>query len=257
MGGGVNYFERHLGDYARDTGHLTMLEHGAYTLLMDRYYASEAGIPADQAHRVARARTREERAAVDAVLSEFFALADGAWTHGRIEQELTKARTRIEAARTNGRSGGRPKRNPEVPDKKPTGLSPGSVSETQIKALHLTKHQAPEDQDKEKARALLESFAQDPRLLTLREQGATDEDLLPIAAEAVAKGKGGAWIAAALVGRRADAAALALAPAVPISVARDPDAAERSRAYLDELASIKSTPPTPEFLALLRSVRTA
>ena len=45
----MNYYERHLGDYARDTGHLSMLEHGAYTLLMDRSSASEQGIPADQA----------------------------------------------------------------------------------------------------------------------------------------------------------------------------------------------------------------
>ena len=48
-GGCVNYYERHLGDYARDTAHLTMVEHGAYTLLLDRYYATESPIPADQA----------------------------------------------------------------------------------------------------------------------------------------------------------------------------------------------------------------
>ena len=36
----MNYYERHLGDYARDTGHLSMLEHGAYSLLLDRYYAT-------------------------------------------------------------------------------------------------------------------------------------------------------------------------------------------------------------------------
>jgi uncharacterized protein YdaU (DUF1376 family) len=33
----VNYYERHLGDYAKDAGHLSMLEHGAYSLLLDRY----------------------------------------------------------------------------------------------------------------------------------------------------------------------------------------------------------------------------
>ncbi len=30
----MNYYERHLGDYAKDTAHLTMIEHGAYTLLL-------------------------------------------------------------------------------------------------------------------------------------------------------------------------------------------------------------------------------
>ena len=46
----------HLGDYAKDTAHLSMLETGAYRLLLDRYYGTEQGIPADQAHRIARAK---------------------------------------------------------------------------------------------------------------------------------------------------------------------------------------------------------
>lgn len=135
----MNYYERHLGDYARDTAHLSMLEHGAYNLLLDRYYATEQGIPADQAHRLARARTREERAAVDAVLQEFFSLQDNVWTHKRADAELGKAQARIKAAQENGRRGGRPKQTEE----KPSGLSVGSVLETQIKAHQTpdTKHQ--------------------------------------------------------------------------------------------------------------------
>jgi uncharacterized protein YdaU (DUF1376 family) len=86
----VNYYERHLGDYAKDAGHLSMLEHGAYTLLLDRYYTTEQPIPADQAHRVCRARTKEERAAVDAVLAEFFVLVDGAWKSGRADREIAQ-----------------------------------------------------------------------------------------------------------------------------------------------------------------------
>lgn len=131
----MNYYERHLGDYARDTAHLTMMEHGAYGLLLDRYYATERGIPADQAHRVARARTREERAAVDAVLQEFFVLDGDTWTHSRVQWEIGKAQTKIEAARTNGRRGGRPKKNPPTTQPKPNGFPLGSVSETQDKAL--------------------------------------------------------------------------------------------------------------------------
>lgn len=84
----MNYYERHLGDYAKDTAHLTMLEHGAYNLLLDRYYATESGIPADQAHRLARARTREEKDAVDNILAEFFELVDGVWRNHRAEEEI-------------------------------------------------------------------------------------------------------------------------------------------------------------------------
>ena len=88
----MNYYERHLGDYAKDTAHLTMIEHGAYSLLLDRYYGTEQGIPADQAHRVARARTREEKQAVDAVLGEFFTLVDGVWINQRAEEEIRRER---------------------------------------------------------------------------------------------------------------------------------------------------------------------
>jgi uncharacterized protein YdaU (DUF1376 family) len=94
----MNYYERHLGDYAKDTAHLSMLEHGAYTLLLDRYYATEQGIPADQAHRVARARTKEEKEAVDVVLQEFFRLEDGVWVKGRVEEEIASYLESLPAA---------------------------------------------------------------------------------------------------------------------------------------------------------------
>lgn len=86
----MNYYERHLGDYARDASHLTMLEHGAYTLLLDRYYTTEQGIPADQAHRVCRARSRDEKEAVDTVLAEFFTLRDGVHHQKRVDAEIER-----------------------------------------------------------------------------------------------------------------------------------------------------------------------
>lgn len=139
----MNYYERHLGDYARDTAHLTIMEHGAYSILLDRYYATEAGIPADQVHRLARARTREEKQAVDAVLSEFFELVDGVWINHRAEEEIAKAQTRIKAAKENGKRGGRPRTNREETQGKPGGLLVGSENETKSKAHQApsTKHQ--------------------------------------------------------------------------------------------------------------------
>jgi len=86
----MNYYEHHLGDYAKDTGHLSMLEHGAYRILLDRYYGTEAGIPEGQVYRLARARSDDEKAAVDAVLDEFFELLDGIWLNRRAEEELER-----------------------------------------------------------------------------------------------------------------------------------------------------------------------
>lgn len=86
----MNYYERHLGDYAKDTKRLSMLEHGAYNLLLDEYYAKEAGIPADQVYRVTGARSRAERTAVDTVLKDFFVLTDGVWIKNRVEEEIQR-----------------------------------------------------------------------------------------------------------------------------------------------------------------------
>ena len=104
-----------------------MLEHGAYCLLLDRYYATEQGIPADQAHRLARAKSKDERAAVDAVLAEFFTLETGIFVNGRASREVEKAQSKIKAAKQNGRLGGRPKGT----QKEPSGLSMGSENRTQ------------------------------------------------------------------------------------------------------------------------------
>lgn len=135
----VNYYERHLGDYARDTGHLSLLEHGVYTLLLDRCYATEQGIPEDQAYRLARARSEDERAAVDAVLSEFFTLEDGVWINARVLEEVERYRAKIEAARENGKKGGRPRKETQPKAKKTQPFPPGSEIETQPKA-----HQTPD-----------------------------------------------------------------------------------------------------------------
>lgn len=163
----MNYYERHLGDYAKDTGHLSILEHGAYTLLLDRYYSTEAGIPETQAFRLARARTPEEREAVEVVLAEFFELIDGVWINRRADEEIQKAKVRIEAAKENGRKGGRPKKNPTETQEKPTGFSLGYVSETQTEPSEkLTKHQAPDTSkpfDRERSKAEREEGREDGR----------------------------------------------------------------------------------------------
>jgi len=112
----MNYYERHLGDYARDTGHLSLIEHGVYTLLLDRYYATEKPIPSNQAYRMARARTRAEKRAVDAVLEEYFILQDGLYHNARADAEIERKNIRSTANQENGKKGGRPKTKDEPKD---------------------------------------------------------------------------------------------------------------------------------------------
>jgi len=156
----VNYYERHIGDYAKDAGHLSMLEHGAYTILLDRYYSTEQGIPESKAHRLCRARTDEEAQAVDMVLEEFFELVDGVWINSRAEFEIEKAQARLAAAQENGKKGGRPAKdrteetqqkpseNPTLTQQKPNPNPDQSSPSTYLPSTYL-----PEDQKQTPASA--------------------------------------------------------------------------------------------------------
>jgi uncharacterized protein YdaU (DUF1376 family) len=110
----MNYYERYCGDYQRDTAHLSLAEHGAYTMLLDTYFSVEKALPSDlpSLYRVCRAMTRLEQQAVKSVAEQFFPVSavDGFRHNQRADREIAKARPKIEAARNNGRKGGRPPR---------------------------------------------------------------------------------------------------------------------------------------------------
>lgn len=86
----MNFYPHHIGDYSKDTSHLSMVEDGAYRRLMDRCYATEKPLPLDprEIYRVARANTATERKAVDAVLAEFFCKEDDGYHQKRCDEEL-------------------------------------------------------------------------------------------------------------------------------------------------------------------------
>lgn len=88
----MNYYEHHLGDYAKKAGHLSMIEDGAYRRLLDVYYSRERALPADvrECCKLARASTKPERDAVAYVLREFFVLADDGHHHKRCDEEIAK-----------------------------------------------------------------------------------------------------------------------------------------------------------------------
>jgi uncharacterized protein YdaU (DUF1376 family) len=141
----MNYYERYCGDYQRDTAHLSLAEHGAYTMLLDTYFSVEKPLPEDLSslYRVCRAMTRLEQQAVKAVAEQFFPVShiDGLRHNQRADREISRARPKIEAARINGRKGGRPPKaasgnmgepGPIQPRGAniPIGLSTGSNQET-------------------------------------------------------------------------------------------------------------------------------
>jgi hypothetical protein len=135
----VNYYKRHIGDYAAATRHLSLLEHGVYTVLLDVYYASEKPLPADisAVQRLVGAKNKVERDATATVLKEFFQLADEGWHQIRCDKEIAHKQAKGEVNQELGKLGGRPTliTDSVIPDN-PNGLRLVSVSETESNPSH-------------------------------------------------------------------------------------------------------------------------
>ena len=99
-GGGVNFFKLYIGDYQRDTAHLSITEHGAYMLMLQHYYATEKPLPIGKAlHRMLRATDKAERDAIDAVAAQFWTTTEAGLVNERADRELTKADAQAETNR--------------------------------------------------------------------------------------------------------------------------------------------------------------
>ena len=108
----MNYCEIHLGDLEKATAHLTGVEDGMYWRLMRWYYDAETPLPLDlkAIQRKARARSREEKEAVETVLEEFFVQQADGWHQKRCDEEIAKYQAKKEKARRSAeaRWGARP-----------------------------------------------------------------------------------------------------------------------------------------------------
>lgn len=83
----MNYFDHHIGDYRKDTGHLSLLEHGIYRQLLDTYYMDEKPLTVDIA-RLMRShcvRNAEEQRALENVLQDFFIRTEDGYRHKRCD----------------------------------------------------------------------------------------------------------------------------------------------------------------------------
>ena len=83
----MHYYQHHIGDYRKDTSHLSLLEHGIYRQLLDLYYITEKPLDA-KALRLICARTDEEQATALQILEEFFIKKGNKYYHTRCDDEI-------------------------------------------------------------------------------------------------------------------------------------------------------------------------
>lgn len=97
----MNFFKLYIGDYQRDTAHLSIAEHGAFMLMLQHYYATEKPLPTGKTlHRMLRAQDKEEREAIDSVAGQFWVVTEDGLVNDRASEEIGKARAQAE---TNAR----------------------------------------------------------------------------------------------------------------------------------------------------------
>jgi uncharacterized protein YdaU (DUF1376 family) len=128
----VNYYRRFMGDYQRDTGHLSLTEHGVYTVLLDHYYSKHSPLPAslDTLYRLCRATTKYDEDAVKTVADEFFPQAEDGLRHNqRADRELMAWERLAHLNRERGKLGGRPRKKPGglLADNQPGAGKPGGL----------------------------------------------------------------------------------------------------------------------------------
>lgn len=131
----AKYYPRWIGSFQKDTGHLSCTELGVYDRLLDHYYATEMPLPSDidACARIARAMSKDERKAVSTVLREFFVLSDAGYTQSRADAEIKKLQELRAKNAANGRSGGRPRNNPDGSGNKPSRFPKDNPDITQKK----------------------------------------------------------------------------------------------------------------------------
>lgn len=97
----MNFYKHYIGDYQRDTGHLSLAEHGAYRLMLDAFYATGKPLPADKKalYRLLRATTAVERKAIDFVSAQFWEITSNGLTNARAALEIEKAAKQAEINR--------------------------------------------------------------------------------------------------------------------------------------------------------------
>jgi uncharacterized protein YdaU (DUF1376 family) len=97
----LNYYPFHIGDYLSATRHLTWAEDAAFRRLLDVYYTTERPLPVElrAVYRLVVAGTDEQRAAVEAVLNEFFVPSAAGWVNGRADAEIEAMREKQQKQR--------------------------------------------------------------------------------------------------------------------------------------------------------------
>jgi uncharacterized protein YdaU (DUF1376 family) len=96
----LHYYQFNIGDYRRDTTHLSLLEHGVYRQILDTYYLNGGPLEAnhEKLMRTHSIRTADEMQAYENVVNDFFAVEGGLLIHKGCDKVIQAFRKKSESA---------------------------------------------------------------------------------------------------------------------------------------------------------------
>lgn len=103
---GLHYYQFNIGDYRRDTIHLSLVEHGIYRQLIDSYYLNEGPLTKseDELMRSLCVRNADEQEAFRRVVKEFFVNIDGALIHRGCDKVIDQFHRKSDSARASAKA---------------------------------------------------------------------------------------------------------------------------------------------------------
>ncbi len=102
----MHYYPFNVKDYTYDTQHLTLAEHGALRLLIDRIHLIEKPLDSDETNlfRLMRIEKDEDKEIVRRMLKEFFIKKKNGWKHAQSEADIRKYKNRSDKGRRGAKA---------------------------------------------------------------------------------------------------------------------------------------------------------
>jgi uncharacterized protein YdaU (DUF1376 family) len=140
----MHYYQFNIGDYAKSTKHLTLLEDLAYRRLLDIYYDTEKPLISNVKQLARIAGMSEYIDEINNVLSDFFTETEEGFTQKKTAFEIEAYQAKAVVARVNGKKGGRPAKTQTEPTKTQS-VNSANPDETGLKPNYkpLTINQEP------------------------------------------------------------------------------------------------------------------
>jgi len=143
---GNPWFPFYMGEYLRDTQHLSTLEHGAYLKLIIHYYATQEPIPNDdELLRQITCLTKHNWKKISLKIKNLFEINEKSLVQKRIEQELAKTKNISEIRRIAALKSHRSRSEAE---------KDSSISTANAKLLQVQSQPQSQPQKKEKSTPL-------------------------------------------------------------------------------------------------------